>query len=86
MRNAGVIVAKQLGCRSIDIPSAIAGNPGIPMPISSHKFNRRLAPSGNAADLGRITRYGAVTKLRLPRHSTVSCTALKRLSVDLSAL
>lgn len=86
MRNAGVIAAKQLGCRSTNTPSAIAGNPGVPLQISSHKFSRRLAPSGNAADLERITRYGAVTKLRLPRHSTVSCTALKRLSVDLSAL
>jgi hypothetical protein len=86
IRNAGVVVSKPLGCRSIDIPSAIAGNPGVPLPMSSHKLNRRLAQSGNVADLERITRYGAVTKLRLPRHSMVSCTALKRLSVDLSAL
>jgi hypothetical protein len=85
-RKAGVIVSKQLGCGSIDIPSAVAGNPGVPLPTSSHKLNRRSAPSGNGTDLERITRYGAVTKLRLPRHSLLSSTGLTRLSVDLSAL
>ena len=83
MRNAG-IVSKQSGSESVDIPSSIAGNQGVSLPVASSKLKRRSAPSsGNVADLERITSYGAVTKLRLPRQSTISCTALDRLSLDL---
>lgn len=86
IRNAGVIVAKQHGLCSINVPSSIAGNSSVSLPVANHRLNRRSGPSGNVTDLERLTRYGAVTKLRLPRHSTISCTALARLSVDLSAL
>ena len=83
--NTILIVSKQSGYKSIDNPFLIAGKASVPLPFASHKLTCHSAPSGNVAELERVTRHRALIKLRLPRHRDIPC-AVTHLSMKLSAL